>query len=72
MGISRLTALIIQTSNVSVETFRSPDEEKYGFIISRMERGNYQKLLSTKPYASNRDKAKSDGEGIVRKIKKDD
>jgi len=71
MGISRLTAMIIQTNDVNVETFESPETGKYGFIISRMERGNYRTLVSTKPYTDLRDKARSDGDKLVREIKDD-
>jgi hypothetical protein len=71
MGITRLTAIIIQTNDVSVETFRGTNE-KYGFLVSRKEGEHYGLLLDTPPYSETQEQAQADGDSIVREIKEMD
>ena len=68
--IDLLTALIIQSNEVSVETYYSGTEKKYGFVISRMERSNYREVVSTIPLYSTKREAKRGGNCFVESVKK--
>lgn len=75
MAISRLTALIIKTNEVNVETYCHPDEKgnkTYGFVVSRMEGNNYRILLNSEPTHYSEKKAKEEGSNLVKKIKTTD
>ncbi|MBU0760543.1 MAG: hypothetical protein KJ600_02180 [Nanoarchaeota archaeon] len=68
MGISRLTALIIQTNEVGVDTFKERDNN-YGFEIGRMEHDNYRPCLTSQPVYPNEIAAREAGEKLVEDVR---
>jgi len=70
MGISRLTALIIQTNEINVEIYSSGN--KYGYILSRMENENYRQLVSSKPVFSTMNEANTSAKGLLKSIRETD
>jgi len=72
MGLSRLSALIINGNDVNVETYSQRDTRKHGFIISRFENGNYRMIVSTEPIYETKKKAREEGKELVKKVKEMD
>ncbi len=67
MGISRLTAMIMQDSKVNVEVYGRTG--KYGFIVSRMENDNYRELVSSSQSYDTKKEAREEGRNLVKEIK---
>lgn len=64
-----MTAVKIQNSSVTVETYSDAKGKKYGFIISRMENGHYRMEVSSNPVYDDENVAREDGEALVKEIK---
>ena len=68
MGITKLTALIIQNNKVDIDVYGNKDTG-YGYHVSRMERENYRLLLSSKPGFDSDEKAREAGKSLISEIK---
>ena len=67
MGISLLTALIIQNNEVGIYPFQSGN--KWGYEVACFERENYRQLVTCEPFYETEQKATEEGEKFVAKIK---
>ncbi len=70
VSIPREAGIIIQENEVTIETLSK--EGKYGFIISKMEDGNYHPILNSGWDYATPEEAKESGENLVKKIREID
>ena len=68
--VSLLTALLIQSNEVEINLYQDGKSKKWGYEVSRMERGNYRLLVDCQAVYDSREIAQKEGEGFVKSIKK--
>jgi len=75
MGLSLMSALMIQGNETKVETYSNEEKNRYGFIIYLIKEGEiHTEIVSTIPnfpYKSNKE-ARSEGENLVNVVKEMD
>lgn len=72
MGLSRMSALMIQGNKTKVETYSNKEKTGYGFIVHLMKGEDiHTEIVSTLPHFpyKSRKMAKSEGKNLVKKIK---
>ena len=67
--VSLLTALIIQGNETDVNPYQNRNSQKWGYIVSRMERGNYRPLVTCSLIYDSEEIAKKEGDGFVKSIR---
>jgi hypothetical protein len=67
--VSLLTALVIQGNETEIHPYLDKTSQKWGYEVSRMERGNYRQLVSCSPIYDSEDVAKKKGEGLVKQVR---
>lgn len=67
--VSLLTALVIQSNEISIYPYRSPENQKWGYEIGRIERGNYRPGITCNPIYESKEIAKQEGKDLVDKIR---
>ena len=70
MGVSLLTAMIIQTSDIDVRSYQSVD--RFGFELGRFERGIYRPVITSDPQYHSLSEAKEAGDNLVETIRNTD
>lgn len=68
MGISRLSAMVIQSNEVIVEPYKGTND-LYGFYLTRMENGNHRIIVSTQPTFTSEEIAKTSAEDLIKEIR---
>jgi len=72
MQIPRTEGLIIQGNEVSVNTYFNKEQTKYGFVISRMEKGEDSPLIKSGLDYATLEEAMESGQDLVAKIREID
>lgn len=68
--VNLLTALIIQGNETTVSPYQDKKSQKWGYEVSRMERGNQRLLITCSAIYDSREVAQKEGEGFVGSIRK--
>jgi hypothetical protein len=71
MEISYFGVLAIRTNETVVSTYSSKGKRKYGFSIS-FRGGNHAELIRTHPYYKSRERARTEGNKLVKWAKEAD
>lgn len=67
--VTILTALIIQGNDTDISPYHDPKSKKWGYEVSRMERGNFRSLITCFPIYDSKEIALEQGEALVAEIR---
>ncbi|MEK6827401.1 MAG: hypothetical protein AABX99_02870 [Nanoarchaeota archaeon] len=70
MEIPLITALVIQSNNIKIDTFSK--DGKWGYELYRFERGNYRPEITCNPIYENRKIAMEKGKELLEAIRQID
>jgi len=68
--VSLLTALIIQGNETKIYPYQDKSSKKWGYEVSRIERGNFRPLVTCPAVYDSEKIAQQEGDGLVDSIRK--